>query len=73
MRLIIAVAGGALAIFGALCLNYTNAWGLEHHTQVAREHGWPEPSRDIFMAGIAGCVLGGVLVGFALRRRATRP
>jgi hypothetical protein len=69
MRLAIALAGIVVLIFGVLCLNYTNAWGLEHHTAVARERGWPEPSRDIYNIGIGGCVVGGAMVGLALRWR----
>lgn len=62
------VAALVVLVFGALCLNYTNAFGFEHHREVATKHGWPEPSYAIFIAGVIIEAIGGVTVGFFLGR-----
>jgi hypothetical protein len=56
-------------LFGLGCLNYTNAWGLEHHQSVARQHDLPEPSRTIHRGGMAATALGAAVLGFAVGRR----
>ncbi len=67
-RWLVGLAGfGALA-FGLGCLNYTKAEGLEHHREVARRHGLPEPGTPIFYLGVLTAVLGSGTVGFALGR-----
>jgi hypothetical protein len=68
-RWLVGAAGLLVMIFGWGCLNYTNAWGLEHHQGVAREHGLPEPSRGIHLGGMATTAAGAALLGFALGRR----
>jgi hypothetical protein len=60
--------GTALLVFGLLCLNYTKADGLEHHTQFAREHGLPPPSEPILFGGVAAIVLGAGVIGYVLGR-----
>lgn len=69
-RWLLGAAGAVVMLFGLACLNYTNPWGLEHHQGVARQHGWPEPSRDLHLAGMAATAAGAALLGFALGRRA---
>jgi hypothetical protein len=66
LRPILIVAGFALAIFGAFCLNYTKAWTLERHMAFAENHGLPEPSRTIFYGGILGVAAGAGAVGYGL-------
>jgi hypothetical protein len=68
-RWLLGAVGAVVLLFGLGCLNYTNAWGLEHHQGVAREHGWPEPSRPIHLTGMATVALGAALLGFAVGRR----
>lgn len=68
-RWLIAVIGVLVLVFGLLCLNYTKADGLDHHQEVARKHGLPEPSAAILYMGVAAIVLGSGTVGFAIGRR----
>jgi hypothetical protein len=63
------VLGALLALFGFLCLNYTNGSGSEHHAEWAAAHGLPAPSHAIFIAGAALGALGSGLVGHAIGRR----
>ena len=58
----------ALAL-GIGCLNYTKAFGVEHHHEWAEESGFPPPSGTIYFVGIGFMTLGGVLVGNGLVRR----
>jgi hypothetical protein len=58
-------------LFGLLCINYTKIGGVERHTQVARQRGWPAPSESICMLGMLLTPLGAGLVGFAIGRRRT--
>jgi hypothetical protein len=55
--------GLALAVAGFLCLNYTKAFGVEHHFEWANAEGMPEPSHSIFVAGALLLAIGGVLLG----------
>jgi hypothetical protein len=46
---------------------------VEHHTQMAQQHGWPPPSRGIVHLGMGCASLGAGLVGFAIGRRQAAP
>ena len=63
------VIGLLLVLVGFLCLNYTKAFGVEHHTEWAAEHGLPAPNNTIFLAGAASLALGGLVTGRAVGRR----
>jgi len=67
------ILGLLLAVFGFLCLNYTNGFGLDHHMEWARAHGMPGPTYSIFLVGAALGGLGTGVVGYALGRRERRP
>jgi hypothetical protein len=69
LRWLLGIVGAAVMLFGLGCLNYTNAWGLEHHQGVARQHGLPEPSQLIHRTGMASAAVGAGLLGFAIGRR----
>jgi hypothetical protein len=56
-------------LFGLGCLNYTNAWGLEHHQGVASRYGLPQPSPLMHRTGMATAAAGAGLLGFAIGRR----
>jgi hypothetical protein len=60
--------GSLVLLFGLGCLNYTEAWGLEHHRAVAERHHLPPPSKTIFLTGVAAVVVGATMVGFVLGR-----
>jgi hypothetical protein len=68
-RWALGIVGAAVLVFGILCLNYTKMGSVERHTQVAQEHGWPPPSRNIVYLGMFLAPLGGGLVGFAIGSR----
>jgi hypothetical protein len=72
-RGIVGIAGALLLLFGVLCLNYTKMGSAERHREVARRHGWPEPSRGIAYLGMWLAPFGGGLVGFAIGRRRVLP
>lgn len=58
---------GVLALaFGLGCLNYTKADGLEHHREVARRHGLPEPGAPILYGGVASVIFGAGALGYVL-------
>jgi len=61
--------GSALLVLAAgfFCLNYTQAFGVEHHFEWAKEHGMPAPSYTIFVAGVLILAGGGTLLGRALK------
>lgn len=61
------IPGGALALLGGLCLNYTKEWGFEAHLAKAEAEGFPAPSPTIFYVGLVLLLLGGVLLGRATR------
>ena len=65
LRLLI-LSGVILALFGWRCLNYTKAWGLEHHTAFAERHGLPRPSEQIMYAGAVSLLVGGLLIGYSV-------
>ena len=53
--------GAATALFGLGILNYTDPTPpakLEHHRQVAVEHGLPEPSTGLRGIGLGTAILG---------------
>jgi len=56
-------SGAALVVAGFLCVNYTKAFGVEHHVEWAKEHGMPEPTYGIFLLGAALLAAGGVFLG----------
>ena len=63
-RTAITVASGAVfLVVRFFCLNYTKAFGVEHHFEWAREHGMPEPSYLIFLIGVVQLAAGGALLG----------
>jgi len=63
----VAVLLGVLVLaFGLGCLNYTKADGLEHHTEVARKHGLPEPGAPILYGGVASVILGAGALGYVI-------
>jgi hypothetical protein len=67
-RWFVGLLGGLVLVFGLACLNYTKAEGLEHHREVARQHGWPPPDATIFYAGVGSVVVGATAVGFVAGR-----
>jgi hypothetical protein len=68
-RPVILVGGLLVLLFGLLCLNYTDAEGIDHHRARAAELNLPPPSHGIYRLGMAATGLGGVFVGFAIGRR----
>jgi hypothetical protein len=71
-RWLLILVGVVVLVFGLGCLNYTKADGLEHHREVARRHGLPEPGAGIFYMGVLSVALGAGLVGGGIGRgRAT--
>jgi hypothetical protein len=60
-------------VIGLLCLNYTKMGNVEHHTQMAQQHGWPPPSQGIVHLGMVFTSLGAGLLGFAIGRRQAAP
>jgi hypothetical protein len=69
---LLGAVGTFVMLFGLSCLNYTKLGGVEHHTQVAREHGWPPPSVGIAHCGMFLAPLGAGVVGFVIGRRNPR-
>lgn len=72
-RWFVVAAGSLVLLFGLLCLNYTEAEGLEHHRAQAARLGLLPPSSAIFRSGVATTVLGAGLMGFGLARTRTDP
>ncbi len=66
VSIVLAVGAG---LFGLLCLNYTKAFGVEHHHEWARESGLPAPSAWIWYTGLAGLAIGAGLAGWTLGAR----
>ncbi len=62
------IFGAFLAVFGFLCLNYTNGFGLDHHVEWAAQRGLPGPTYAIFLAGALLVALGAGVAGHALGR-----
>jgi hypothetical protein len=65
----IAVFGILIMLFGLGCLNYTKIGGVEHHTNVASERGWPAPSLLIAHLGMVFAPLGAGILGWGLGRK----
>ena len=63
------VLGLLLLVVGFFCLNYTKAFGVEHHVEWAKQKGMPAPSYEIFLAGVGALGLGGMVFGNGLARR----
>jgi len=61
--------GVIVAAVGFFCLNFTNGFGIEHHTEWAKAHGMPPPSPTIFFAGVALLTLGSAIFGFSIGRK----
>lgn len=57
-RWLIGSVGFALLLFGLGCLNDTKVGSLERHIQVAKDRGWPAPSRTIACLGMLCTSLG---------------
>jgi hypothetical protein len=68
-RWLIGLGGLVVLVFGFFCLNYTKGDGIEHHREVARERGLPQPGPAIFYLGVAAMALGAAAVGGAVARR----
>jgi hypothetical protein len=69
MRFATRVLPGALILLlGFGCLNYTKAFGVEHHYEWAEASGFPAPSGTIYFLGVGLTALGGILVGAGLTR-----
>ena len=71
-RWAIVVVGILVLVFGMLCLNYTEAEGLEHHRAQAAELNLPPPGIGIWRLGVLMTALGGGVIGCALGRRQRR-
>jgi hypothetical protein len=54
-------------------MNYTSMGGVQHHTQFARQHGWPPPTQGIVYLGMVFASPGAGLAGFAMGRRPAAP
>ena len=67
IRLSTLAAGVVIAALGFFCLNFTNGFGIDHHTAWANAHGMPPPSPLIFDAGVSLLALGAGIVGYAIR------
>lgn len=67
MRLVLSLV---LLAFGLGCLNYTQAFGHDHHVESAAEHGFPAPAPWMFYLGATSAVLGAYVFGY--RRGARR-
>ena len=67
-RTVLLAAGIITLLFGLGCLNFTEAGGLKRHRASARRHGFPEPSRTIFLFGVASTALGAGVTGYAVGR-----
>lgn len=53
---------------GIGCLNYTSSSGVDRHRAWAEKNGFPEPSDNLFMLGVACTVAGAGVAGFTLGR-----
>jgi len=62
------IAAVMVAGFGFFCLNYTKAFGVDHHYEWAAEHGFPEPSAKIYFLGVASLALGSAFLGHTVGR-----
>jgi hypothetical protein len=58
-----------VVLFGLGCLNYTEHFGWQHHTEVAATHGLPPPSSGIQRLGMLVTLLGGIISGYGFARR----
>jgi len=65
--------GVPVLLFGWGCLNYTEHFGWEHHTEVAAAHGLPPPSGGIQRLGMLVTAVGGLITGWGLVRRPVGP
>jgi|SoiMethySBSTD1v2_1073268.scaffolds.fasta_scaffold4209522_2 hypothetical protein len=66
------VVGLLLLAGGFFCLNYTKGMGIEHHTEWAKQHGWPVPSYEIFLGGVGALGLGGIVLGHGLGKPSSK-
>lgn len=57
-----------LAGVGFFCLNYTQGFGIEHHTEWAKSHGFPEPTYPIFLTGVVVLAVGSGIAGYVVGR-----
>ena len=62
-------AGLPVVLFGLGCLNYTEHFGWEHHTEVAVTHDLPPPTAGIQRLGMFVTALGGMITGYGFARR----
>jgi hypothetical protein len=68
MKLMFLVLGILVLALGVGCLNYTTGSGADHHRTWAEKNGFPEPSGDIYILGVACTVAGAGVAGFTLGR-----
>jgi hypothetical protein len=68
-RWLIGLVGLVVLTFGFFCLNYTKGDGIDHHREVARQRGLPQPGPAIFYLGVASTALGAAVVGWVVARR----
>jgi len=74
MNRIASLIGGLIIVaLGFFCLNFTNGFGIEHHTEWAKAHGMPAPSPAIFFAGVVLVAIGGGLVGRSIGGSRSKP
>jgi hypothetical protein len=73
MRWITLAVGVVVLVFGMLCLNYTEAEGLDRHRARAAELNLPPPGIGIWRLGVLLTPIGGGLIGFAIGNRRPRP
>ena len=58
-----------VTVLGVGCLNYTKAFGIEHHYEMAAESGLPAPSGPIYFLGLFLTTVGAGCLGYRLGRR----
>jgi hypothetical protein len=68
MRWLIGVVAVFLVALGLGCLNYTRAYGWEHHTEVARQWNLPRPSIGILYSGALSLIAGSAALGYMVGR-----
>lgn len=65
-RWLLVATGSFILLFGLFCLNYTKADGLQHHQEVALQHGLPPPGKPILYGGVGAVILGSGTIGYLL-------
>jgi len=68
-RIVLMIISIAIAVFGALCLNYAKPSALDHHRARAVELKLPAPSDGIMLMGGAALLVAGGCLGAVGARR----